>query len=252
MFTRSAIAMAAAGVVLVGPGCTSWKGLTTSDMALPKAVTETPGIRTTAELPASESAALALRMAEGCEASGKDAEAAAYYEKARTADPSVGDRASRRLAVLYDKLDQQPKALAEFQLLLKKHPKDSALLSDVGYSYYNRGQWVESEQYLRKAIAADAANKKAWVNLGLALAQQGRYPESLEAFAKGATQAEAYQNLAFVLTAQKKFDEAKGAYRKALELEPGLRVSQAALAKLEGRDTQPAAGSVTPVQGVSP
>lgn len=239
MPTRALIVTAAAATLLAGPGCMTWKGLTSTDPPpLPqKPAPADPGIRMDAALPPNESAGLALRMAEGCEAAGKDAEAAAYYERARAADPNCADRAARRLAVLYDKLDMQPKALAEFTALLKKHPKDSALLSDVGYSYYNRGQWGEAEQYLRQAVAADAANKKAWTNLGLTLAQQGRYPESLDAFSKGATQAEAYQNLAFVLTAQKKFDEAKAAYRKALELEPGLKVSQAALTRLDGMVT---------------
>src|SRR5438067_1164208 len=103
MLTRAVVLMAATGALLAGPGCTSWKGLTNPD-ALPgtKASTETSGVLTTAEWPSNESAALALRMAEGCEAQGKDADAAAYYERARAADPNVADRASRRLAVLYD------------------------------------------------------------------------------------------------------------------------------------------------------
>lgn len=185
------------------------------------------------ELAANESAALALAMAEGLEKDGKDADAAACYERARALDPAVADRAAHRLAILYDRNDEQAKAMAEFQSLLKRHPRDAALLCDVGYSHYNRGRWAEAEVHLRKATAADKANKRAWNNLGLALAMQGKDREAVEAFEKAVTPAEAQANLGFCLTVSGKKDEAMTAYRRALELEPALRTAQTALARLE-------------------
>src|SRR5205807_884165 len=107
------------------------------------------------------------------EKDGKDVEAITYYERARELDPALHDRASRHLAVLYDKADNQAQATREYQDLLKKKPKDANLLNDMGYSCYNRGQWADAENYLRKAITVDKSHKPAWVNLGLALAQQG-------------------------------------------------------------------------------
>lgn len=194
------------------------------------------------DLPGKESAALCLNMAESLEKDGKEAEAIAYYERARTLDPSLGERAARRLAVLYDRHDDQSKAMTEFQALLKKRPKDAALLNDVGYSHYNRGQWVEAEAHLRKAVAADKTSKRAWINLGMALAQQGKYQEGLDAFGKVVSPAEAQQNLGFVLLTQGKKAEAASAYKRALELEPTLKVARAALEKLEGAEVTPVAG----------
>ncbi|HEY3788558.1 MAG TPA: tetratricopeptide repeat protein, partial [Urbifossiella sp.] len=123
-----------------------------------------------------------ITMADSLEKQGKDAEAVAYYQWARELDPSLNDRASRHLAVLYDRTDDQAKAMHEFQELLKKKPKDAALLNDLGYSYYNRAQWAEAETYLRKSIVADKHFKPAWVNLGLTLAQQGKQAEAIDAF----------------------------------------------------------------------
>jgi Tfp pilus assembly protein PilF len=172
-------------------------------------------------------------MAEGLEKGGKDVEAISYYERAREADPKLADRASRQLAVLYDKADDQTRAMHEFQELLKKKPKDVSLLNDVGYSCYNRGQWTEAENYLRKAIALDKNYKPAWVNLGLALAQQGKQVEALEAFGHAVSNAQAYANLGFVFAVQGKKEEALTVYRRSLELEPTLKISQAAVARLE-------------------
>jgi len=165
------------------------------------------------ELPGKPAALLLVTMAEGLE--------------------NVADRAARRLAVLYDRADEQAKAMHEFQEQLKKKPKDASLLNDMGYSLYNRGQWAEAENYLRRAVSQDKNHKPAWVNLGLALAQQGKDQEALEAFSHAVSTAEAYSNLGFVLAVQGKKPEAIAAYRRALELEPALKIAQAAVQRLE-------------------
>lgn len=185
------------------------------------------------ELPGKPAALLLITMAEGLEKDGKDADAIVYYERARDLDPALADRASRRLAVLYDRVDEQAKAIHEFQEQLKKKPKDAALLNDMGYSLYNRANWAEAENHLRKAVTADKNFKPAWVNLGLALAQQGKQQEALDAFSHAVSSAEAYSNLGFVLAVQGKKPEAIAAYRRALEVEPALKIAQAAVLRLE-------------------
>lgn len=243
---------------LAGVGCVhratdgGWS-VSTPDIPLPKAAAtvQAPPPGATQELPGKESASLCLSMAEGLEKENKFADAVVYYERARSLDPAVNDRAARRLAVLYDRLDQQAVAMKEFQELLKKKPKDAALLNDVGYSYYNRGQWAEAETYLRKAIAADKAYKQAWVNLGMALAMQGKYQEGVEAFEKGVSKAEAQANLGFILVVQGKKAEAAVAYRRALEFEPTYQAARQALSKLEAGESPgqlPPVGPTAPVQ----
>ena len=186
------------------------------------------------ELANKDAAKLHLAMAEDLEKKANDRDAVSYYERARELDPDLNDRVSRHLARLYDRTDNQDKAMHEFQYLIKKKPKDAALLNDFGYSYYNRGLWAEAETQLRKAVAVDKHFKPAWVNLGLALAQQDKPQEALEAFGHAISAAEAYSNLGFVLVTQKRYPEALANYQRALELEPALKKAQAAVARLQG------------------
>lgn len=237
---RSALILAA---ILASTGCFHGSsGDKTSLFGKPDATV--PDVATTApkqaqELPGKPSAQIHFTMAEEMEKNGKDVDAILYYEKARELDPSLSDRASRRLAVLYDKADEQAKAMQEFQQQLAKKPKDAALLNDMGYSLYNRGQWAEAENHLRKALTADKNFKPAWVNLGLALAQQGKQQEALDAFTHAVTPAEAYSNIGFVLAVQGKKPEAIAAYKRALELEPALKIAQVAVQKLEAAPSVP-------------
>lgn len=235
---RPRVLLAAASFAIAGFGClhsNSGSNTTTDIGNRPQinASNSTPMQPVQQELSDKPAGALLISMAEGLEKGGKDLEAITYYERAREMDPKLYDRATRRLAVLYDKADDQARAMHEFQELLKKKPKDPSLLNDIGYSFYNRGQWADAENYLRKATTLDKNFKPAWVNLGLALAQQGRQVDAIEAFGHAVSMAEGYANLGFVLTVQGKNDEALVAYRHSLELEPALKISQSAVARLE-------------------
>ncbi|MBA4190550.1 MAG: hypothetical protein C0467_21395 [Planctomycetaceae bacterium] len=228
-------------IVATSTGCThnraaNMTGLLGGGESLngPTSSTPTPTSESaSSELPNKQSANLCLVMAESLERADKEVEAVAYYERGRELDPTSAERVGRRLAVLYDRIDQQAKAMNEYQELLKKRPKDSALLNDMGYSLYNRGQWVEAETYLLRSVAAEKTNKRAWVNLGMAQAQQGKTAQAITSFEKAVSPAEAQANLGFVLLTQNKRDEALAAYRRALALEPTLPIAQAAIAKLE-------------------
>jgi Tfp pilus assembly protein PilF len=245
----AALSLSASGCLTAGAGgLPAWLASKTDSPLIPSGPTghSSSAPQKAPELAPNESAALALAMAEGLEKDGKDADAAACYERARQLDPAVADRAAHRLAILYDRNDEQAKAMAEFTVLLKKRPRDPALLCDVGYSHYNRGRWAEAEVLLRKAVAGDRSNKRAWNNLGLALAMQGKEREALECFQKAVTPAEAHANLGFCLAVQGKRDEAKAAYRRALGLEPALRTAQAALARLDAPPTAPGVGLTLP------
>jgi len=231
-------------IAATGTGCTHNRAgtmsglLNTEPLAGPSGGGMSPQADTaSSELPGKQSAGLSLVMAESLERADKELEAIAYYERARELDPVASERVSRRLAVLYDRVDQQAKAMNEYHELLKKHPKDASLLNDMGYSYYNRGQWAEAETYLLRSVAADKTNKRAWVNLGMTQAQLGKTTQALVSFEKAVSQAEAQANLGFVLMTQGNRAEALAAYRRALALEPTLPIAQAAIARLEQGET---------------
>jgi Tfp pilus assembly protein PilF len=205
------------------------------------------------ELPPVASAKVSLTVAESMETHGQYGAAVDLYERARHNDPSL--HVAQRLAPLYDRLGDMPHALAEYQRAIKENPRDADVLNSFGYFYYNRGKWSEAEEQLRRALSVSPNHKRAWVNLGLTLGEQGHYVESLEAFRKAVPEADAHSNLAFLLMTQGKRDEAKQEYRRALELNPKLAIAQKALEKLEhpgpvaARDD---AGAMQPVLAQQP
>jgi tetratricopeptide (TPR) repeat protein len=186
------------------------------------------------ELAPKPAALACFKAAQQMEANGQTEEAAKLYEKARSLDPAAHTAAAtRRLAVVYDRLGEFTKSAAEYEAAVKAAPTDADLLNDLGYSHYSRGESEKAVAALRKAVELKPDHKRAWMNLGLALALGGRFAESYEAFAKAGKPAEACCNLAFALAAQGRTEEAKTEYRKAIELDPGLKLARAALAKLE-------------------
>lgn len=189
------------------------------------------------DLPPHEAARLCIATGEEYEKAGDELHAIFEFEKARKNDPTV--KVSRRLGVLYDRLGDFQKAQDEYRLALEQSPKDADLLNDIGYGYYARGRWAESEKYLRQALVVKPKHARAAVNLGLCLGAQGRFDEALEMFSKAVTPAQAHSNLAFVLTIHHKWDEARREYQKALQIDPDIPLARAALAKLEKAEREP-------------
>ncbi|MFN4260369.1 MAG: tetratricopeptide repeat protein [Gemmataceae bacterium] len=184
------------------------------------------------ELPPDKAADACLATARALERQGHPAEAIAQYERARQFNPKL-IQVSRRLAVLYDQVGAFDLALGEYKKALQHAPRDAALLNDVGYCHYQRGDLAEAEQWLRKAIAQDPKHTQAWINLGLVLGQQRRYDESREAFGKVLSPAEAHSNLGVILAQHGELAEAKAACRQALALNPHLPQARIVLARLE-------------------
>jgi Tfp pilus assembly protein PilF len=139
-----------------------------------------------------------------------------------------------------DSVGKQQKALEQLQKKLAARPKDPDLLNDVGWFHYDCGNWAEAERYFRQAVAANPQYKRAWINLGLTLGQQERYPESMDAFLKAVHPAEAECNLAFVYLTQGMRVEARAAYERALKQEPTSQLARAALARLDETGGAPA------------
>lgn len=184
----------------------------------------------------------ALAVARELDAKGREAEAASHYERARQEDPTLA--LEHRLAVLYDRQGQDDRAQAEYRKALEREPNNASLHNDFGYFHYQRGRYNEAEKWLRKATELDAPSGRAWVNLGLALAHQGRDAESLQAFGKALPPAEAKYNLGVVQAKLGRHDEARLTLEHALRLNPELRNGQALVAAIDaGGPIRPASGS---------
>lgn len=197
-------------------------------------------------LPPDKAAELCLQTGDALRQSGHLPEAAAQYEKARQDNPKL-TAATHRLALARDELGDHAAALVEYQRALKEKPHDADLLNDYGWSLYCEHSWAEAEKQFRAALKVAPKHEKAWNNLGMVLAQQGKVEESLAAFGKVVPPAAARCNLAYILLTQGKRDEARAQYHKALETDPSCVMAQAVLARLDKPGPKPTAG-----EGVAP
>ncbi|MCE9530045.1 MAG: tetratricopeptide repeat protein [Planctomycetes bacterium] len=184
------------------------------------------------ELPTKEGAKACLATAQMLEKSGKNPEAIALYEKARTSDPSHKN-VCRRLAVLYDRQGEFEKAEIEYNKAIALFPRDANLLNDAGYSNFCRGNWTLAEDYLRQAIEIDPDMKRAWTNLGMVQVHQGKVSAAYETFLHAVPEPQARCNLAFAFILMGNQKDAIAQYRLALELDPNLQIARDALTKLE-------------------
>jgi Tfp pilus assembly protein PilF len=221
-------------VVLATVGCGMTRNRGTELAARPAPAVER-AVRPAKDLPPGQAAKLCLNVAAELEKNGYETEAIEQYEKAEKLDPrSV--KVAHRLAVLYDRQGNIVRAQAEYRRTLETSPKDADLINDMGYFCYERGNWTEAERWLRKALAVDPKHARAHVNLGMALAQQGKVDEALAAFAAVVSPAEAQANLGMILAQRGQVEEAKQAFRKSLDSEPDSKVVRAALTALEKPD----------------
>ena len=140
-------------------------------------------------------------------------------------------QATKRLALLYDRTDFFDKALEEYQRSLRDNPKDPEVHNNLGYGYYCRGQWAAAEKHLRLAVTNDPKMSSAWNNLGMALAQQARYDESLTAFEKAVSKAQARCNLAFIQVGAKEHRGSAAKLRTGFAIGAWLAACCARLAK---------------------
>ncbi len=173
-----------------------------------------------------------METAKELQAHGDAREAILLFERARRLDPHQR-QVSRFLASLYDQQGNDTRALAEYHKALELTPRDPDLLNDFGYHCYRRHDWKQAEEYFHKALAQAPDHERAWVNLGLALGEQGRYSESFEAFSKVLGPAAAHSNMGVILASHQRPAEADAEFKQALHLNPDLPQPRAFLAHLE-------------------
>ncbi|MCS7160288.1 MAG: tetratricopeptide repeat protein [Gemmatales bacterium] len=253
-------------------GCREWlvTVLTESPLArleVPRGSLPLEQDQPTEALPNSDTVRLLIVHGDKLVERGRDAQALAQYEKARSLQPDCPGLA-HKLALLYDRLAQDQKALAEYHRALQQQPNDPHILNDLGYFHYQRGRFAEAEHYFRQALASYSRHQNratAWltptfahkpatntiqqrilINLGLALAQQDKLQEAYAAFTQVLPPAQAHYNLAVVLlqraghlpeheaTRQQHYRQlARQHLQHALQLDPSLRLARALLEDLD-------------------
>ena len=131
--------------------------------------------------------------------------------------------AHHRLGVMAAKAGNYPEALEHLNRARKAGGETPDLLCDIGYLHYLQNNHAAAQQHLRAAITANPQHKRAHNTLGLVLAEEGRFNESLDAFRRAVSEAEALSNLAYVQVQLGAFEEAEANYHRALAMNQSLK-----------------------------
>jgi Flp pilus assembly protein TadD len=198
-----------------------------------------------------------MDMGRGHESQGQLEAAATDYQKALDSLEKPGHRggsgrtpaadkatAHRKLAGVLDRLGRFGQSEMHYQAALKLAPDDPKVWNNAGYSYYVQGRWDVAERTLRTAVRLAPDDPRMATNLGLALVAHGKTDEAQAVLARTGGPAAAEANIAYVLASTGHRPEAANHYRKALALQPGLPVAEAALAQLDAAQ-RPAATLAT-------
>jgi Tfp pilus assembly protein PilF len=195
------------------------------------------------DLPKDQAAEVCASTARELEAKGFDKEAVTQYERVLEYNPSYPG-VYHRLAILYDRQNRPMAALASYNKAVQRNPTDPELLADMGYFYMNGNQWPLAEVKLKKAVQLNPELKRGWNNLGITLAQQGKIPESIEAFKHAVSPAAAQSNVGIILARRGNYDQAREHLNEALKLDPNLAQARMTLGWVNER--QAAAHKPTP------
>ncbi len=113
------------------------------------------------------------------------AEAEAHFRRALELDPRLLD-ARLNLGVVYMQQERWAESIRENQALVDDPTflRPGRALVNMGWAHYKSGDRASAEQLFRRAIATDAGNYQAWLNLGIVLYDEHVLGESVDAFAK--------------------------------------------------------------------
>jgi tetratricopeptide (TPR) repeat protein len=118
----------------------------------------------------------------------------------------------------------QEKAFAMYSEALRENPRSVKALAGTGIIYYNRQEYGDAEQQLKRALEIEPDNDALLNNLGALYLMQQKNDEAIRLFQrslrKNPNQPEAHFNLGLIYERMGRKMDALAAYRKALKVNP--------------------------------
>lgn len=128
------------------------------------------------------------------------------------------------LAMVYEKTNQVDKAIAVFEVIVKKDQKNIAFLTKLGHYYALKQNYKKAEKYFLKALSIDPNNKDILYLASLNYIDWGKYNEAIDYLNKiiktSPDFADAYFYLGFSYDKDKNFSQAEKALLQAIKLNP--------------------------------
>lgn len=127
-------------------------------------------------------------------------------------------------AVIQDLEGQHQQAIQTQRLVIPLSERDPFVYTNIGYSYYLAGNFVEAEIQYKKAIDIDNQFKRAWLNLGLVYTRKGMYSKALQTLKQVMPTEHAYNDIGYFLILEGRYREAEYFIERAIELSPSYFV----------------------------
>jgi tetratricopeptide (TPR) repeat protein len=175
-----------------------------------------------------------MMLAEVLGESGQSAKAVATLQEAIAAMPDSG-LAHYRLGRLYQSLQKESEALAEFEEALRLNPVTGVggLFAHIGYLRLNAMNFDGAIETYKQAVSVDPNNAETHRKLGEAYRKQGRQDEALAEFVVALqidpANADAHAALGQLYVAVGRPEEAVSVLQRAVTLNPAHREARYAL-----------------------
>jgi Flp pilus assembly protein TadD len=157
-----------------------------------------------------------------------------HAERALALNPQ-STRSLELLGRIHLKRNELDAAISSFVSALKIDPDNAPLLSNVGYAYMSRGDWIPARDYLRRAVMRDQSLQQAQNNLGIVLVKLGDRTGALGAFMVVNRPAAAYNNLGVAYLSERRLVDARDAFKRSLALDPSYEKARENLAYADAR-----------------
>lgn len=129
-------------------------------------------------------------------------------------------RACNALGVIADVQGDYVEAQAHYGKALTHAGQVPQYLNNLGYSRFLSGNRSGAARAFEAALKLDPSYERAWRNLALVYAKQGRYDEAIEAFAKMEDLHKAYNDVGFIAMVAGRSDDANAFFEEAMRLSP--------------------------------
>lgn len=130
----------------------------------------------------------------------------------------------RALGGLYEKSNEDEKAIPYYENILTFDPHDVDAMNSLGGIYRRLKQHEKAIEILNRAL--DESKKSAMINytLGFTYKDMGNYDDAIDCFesvvSENPSDVLAYNHLGVIHTAQKNYDKAVMAFRRGLQIDP--------------------------------
>lgn len=163
------------------------------------------------------------------------AKAIEQYRKAIAGDPNCIE-AYHMWGVLAGYLGRHREAETALRRAVHLSPGSSVLRNNLGFELTVQRKWIEAAREFQRAVAIDPKFDRAYINLAIALAAQGRFEEALTQFKWVLPEPDAYYNVGLTYVVQRRYAEARSAFERVLDLDPNFEAARRQLSVLPEPD----------------